>query len=197
MDKSTDEHTTDKRIIDAFLRLASEHGLDGASTRRIAEVAGVNPVTLFRRFGTKSRLAVAALRLYSPVQELTAREPDFEIHDVCDGIVENLMYLRATILDRRRTPWLRSGIRQLSQLSEVRDELTAVRKSFYDFLRKVLARANPALRAEVDHHVTALQLLGLIRIVHQLDDFGNGEDPDDREWRALFAAAVRPLLREG
>jgi AcrR family transcriptional regulator len=38
-----------------------EHGYAGATTRQIAETAGINEVTLFRRFGDKRRLMLAAV----------------------------------------------------------------------------------------------------------------------------------------
>lgn len=44
------------RIIDAAARVYAAHGYRGATTRLIAEEAGVNEVTLFRHFGSKSAL---------------------------------------------------------------------------------------------------------------------------------------------
>jgi AcrR family transcriptional regulator len=44
------------RIIEAAARVYAAHGYRGATTRRIAEEAGVNEVTLFRQFGSKSAL---------------------------------------------------------------------------------------------------------------------------------------------
>jgi AcrR family transcriptional regulator len=45
------------RIIEAASRLFVERGFSGATTRAIAEKAGVNEVTLFRHFGSKQNLA--------------------------------------------------------------------------------------------------------------------------------------------
>ena len=50
------------QILDAALRVYAEHGFRGATTRRIANAAGVNEVTLFRTFGSKAKLIEAALR---------------------------------------------------------------------------------------------------------------------------------------
>jgi AcrR family transcriptional regulator len=47
---------TRQRIIDAAGRVFAQQGLAGATTRVIAEEAGVNEVTLFRHFQTKDRL---------------------------------------------------------------------------------------------------------------------------------------------
>lgn len=54
--------STDERILVAALRVFMEEGLRGATTRRIAQEAGVNEVTLFRRFGTKESLLIAAMK---------------------------------------------------------------------------------------------------------------------------------------
>lgn len=50
------------RILDAAARVYAELGYRGATTRRIAEAAGVNEVTLFRTFGSKETLIGEALR---------------------------------------------------------------------------------------------------------------------------------------
>lgn len=50
------------QILDAAARVYAQHGFRGATTRRIADAAGVNEVTLFRTFGSKAALIEAALR---------------------------------------------------------------------------------------------------------------------------------------
>ena len=50
------------RILEAAVRVYGAHGFRGATTRRIAEAAGVNEVTLFRTFGSKGALIDAAIR---------------------------------------------------------------------------------------------------------------------------------------
>lgn len=47
---------TERRIIEAAIKVFSEKGFVGASTRDIADTAGVNEVTLFRRFGSKKNI---------------------------------------------------------------------------------------------------------------------------------------------
>jgi AcrR family transcriptional regulator len=49
------------RLLSAALALFGECGSRGATTRRIAEAAGVNEVTLFRLFGSKRALLNAAV----------------------------------------------------------------------------------------------------------------------------------------
>lgn len=50
-----------ERILEAAARVYAMHGFRGATTRLIANEAGVNEVTLFRTFGSKSALIEAVL----------------------------------------------------------------------------------------------------------------------------------------
>lgn len=63
---TTGEHRaateTQERILVATRQVYAEGGFRGTTTRRIARVAGVNEITLFRQFGTKEALVKAALR---------------------------------------------------------------------------------------------------------------------------------------
>ncbi len=52
---------TDQQILDAALEVIARQGYAGATTREIAAVAGINEVTLFRRFENKQKLLTAAV----------------------------------------------------------------------------------------------------------------------------------------
>lgn len=52
---------TRQRILDATFKIFVEHGYKGATTRRIAQEADVNEVTIFRHFGNKLNLVEAML----------------------------------------------------------------------------------------------------------------------------------------
>jgi len=56
----TEDHR--HRILHAAARVYALHGRGGATTRRIAEEAGVNEVTIFRQFGSKDALLDSAMR---------------------------------------------------------------------------------------------------------------------------------------
>lgn len=60
------------KILDAAQRVYAEHGFRGATTRRIAETAGVNEVTLFRIFGSKESLLEQAVRPNAARREINA-----------------------------------------------------------------------------------------------------------------------------
>jgi len=50
-----------QKIIDAIVRVVSEHGVPEATTSRIAEEAGVGPGTLYRYFDSREAMLTAAL----------------------------------------------------------------------------------------------------------------------------------------
>lgn len=57
--KSASPEETRERILAAAREVIAKKGKRGATTREIADVAGVNEATLFRHFGTKEALIVA------------------------------------------------------------------------------------------------------------------------------------------
>ncbi len=68
-----------EKILKAAARVYAEVGFRGATTRRIALEAGVNEITLFRQFGSKSALlheAVHAAGLFPTAPELPAEPGD-------------------------------------------------------------------------------------------------------------------------
>lgn len=54
--------STKRALLDVTARLFAEHGWRGTTTRRIAEEAGVNEVTVFRHFRSKEALVDEAIR---------------------------------------------------------------------------------------------------------------------------------------
>ena len=51
----------EEQILEAVIRLISEKSYQGASTREMAQAAGVSEITLFRKYGTKAALTKKAL----------------------------------------------------------------------------------------------------------------------------------------
>jgi AcrR family transcriptional regulator len=60
------------RILQAAAKVYAQHGWRGATTRRIADEAGVNEVTIFRQFGSKDALLDQAMRECSRIEQQAA-----------------------------------------------------------------------------------------------------------------------------
>lgn len=66
-------------ILEAAAKVFSQHGFRGSTTRRIADAAAVNEVTIFRYFGSKAALlqeAVKGMNICSPENSLPMEPAD-------------------------------------------------------------------------------------------------------------------------
>jgi AcrR family transcriptional regulator len=86
-----------EKIITAAMTAYAESGFQGATTRRVAEIAGVNEVTIFRNFGSKAALMdealfrrVAALKLVDPPLPAVPQDPSRELTVWCETFLTQL-----------------------------------------------------------------------------------------------------------
>ena len=71
---------SDDKILDATIRVLAQEGYHGATTKKIAEEAGVNEVTVFRRFKNKENL-IREARALSKKRSLKSLEEAFKIDE--------------------------------------------------------------------------------------------------------------------
>lgn len=91
-----------ERLLDAAARVYAEAGYRGATTRRIAHEAGVNEITLFRHFGSKTTLILEAVRQANlrsdcPAVPQSPGEPAAEIRTWVHEELTHLTQLRSII----------------------------------------------------------------------------------------------------
>lgn len=89
-------------ILNAAVQVFSQHGFRGSTTRRIADAAEVNEVTIFRYFGSKEALLQEAINesdsrsTISPLPEKPAN-PEAELSEWANAVVAHLKSRRGVI----------------------------------------------------------------------------------------------------
>lgn len=90
------------KLLQAAARVYAETGYRGATTRRIANEAGVNEITLFRHFGSKDTLIQEALRWAAlsdepPRLPETPTDAERELTEWCRAHLDHFYRKRSTI----------------------------------------------------------------------------------------------------
>ena len=124
---------TRQRIIDAAAEISSKVGYAKATTKAIAEAAGVNEVTLFRHFGTKENLFSAAVEQYGGPAMAPALEAQLT-GDYRQDMMTLGNILMHVLVERREM--LRLLLCESSNIPEVRSVLARNPRE----LRKMTAR---------------------------------------------------------
>jgi len=136
-----------QRLIDAAIAVFGECGFRGATTRRIAETAEVNEVTLFRLFGSKSALLEEAVR---QSQNTTTQKADgFLPEEPGDPAVELEAWAREQWRAMREQ---RSVIRKMISEAEEHPEISLCLSEGWDRARAGVLRYLGRLRdrGEID-----------------------------------------------
>ena len=149
-----------ERILEAARRVYARHGFRGATTRLIAIGAGVNEVTLFRTFGSKSALLEAVLEQYSAADSQPAF-PD----EPSDPLAELTRFV-ATSLERVREmrPILVHTMSEIDERPEAAEFACRGRHDVHDtitsYIRRLQARGMAAPDVDVD--VAAVTLVAMV-----------------------------------
>ena len=83
-----EEQETRDRILSAARSIMSTKGFKGATTRLIAETAGVNEVTIFRHFGNKERILTAIIDQFTLVGSYLEKKMEKNYENVEDMLKE-------------------------------------------------------------------------------------------------------------
>jgi AcrR family transcriptional regulator len=131
--KPPSSEVTRKKIIAAAAEIGSKVGYSKATTKAIAEVAGVNEVTLFRHFGSKENLFSAAIEQYGGPALVSTIESQFS-----GDYRQDLMIVGNTFIEilLERQEMLRLLLCESAHIPEVRTVLARNPRE----LRQMLAR---------------------------------------------------------
>jgi AcrR family transcriptional regulator len=148
------------KILDAALRVFAEMGYRGATTRRIAQEADVNEVTLFRQFGSKDELIRAAVK-YAALEEDACRLPDVPIDaykELTDWAREHLRRLR------QRGPVIRTCLGESEEHPEISERASEGPMRVGTELRRYLSalREQGGASTAADVDVAASMLMSVL-----------------------------------
>lgn len=186
--------TAETRIVQAFFDLAGRRGIDGTTTREVARRAGVNEVTLFRRFGDKAGLTREALRRLMPAGVIAAYSGEVDASTperAAAGLVCCLCFLRDLL--RQRPEVFTFALAEHLRHPELAAEIAPTPFAAHAQLERAIREAAPQLRPEVDPAAAVLCLQGLVFLTGLWHQSGLAQ-LREAEWDRLLEAAVRPLI---
>ncbi len=112
---------TDGQIFQAVMEVIAKLGYAGATTRQIADAAGVSEVTLFRKYGSKAELvkrAISALVEQTEFESATQYTGDLRadllrvLRAYQEGVVRNEHFFFVLFAELSRTPELADSFSQ-------------------------------------------------------------------------------------
>ncbi|MBB4826743.1 AcrR family transcriptional regulator [Sporosarcina luteola] len=126
--------STTERILEAAIELVSEKGYAAATTKSIAELAGVNEVTIFRHFGNKRGILKAIIEKFSygPILQKTIQlEVTYELQD--DLLLFSEEYLRYMFSIK---DFVLIGFREAGSFPEIDEEIANIPRVIKEELMK-------------------------------------------------------------
>ena len=93
-----DKTTTEEKIINATFKILQKEGMKKATTKKIAAEAGVNEITIFRKFKTKNNLIEIVKehfmqKFLDKINEIFSFDEDEEIDEYLKGNFNELLNL--------------------------------------------------------------------------------------------------------
>jgi AcrR family transcriptional regulator len=140
---------TKERLLGATMKLVSEKGYLGATTREIAQEAGVSELTLFRHFGSKEKLFEGMLGQYTFLPRLKELRPQ----------LDGLAYEEALMTIAKR--FLLTLKEQKSFIKIMYSEANL----YPEKARKVYNATGDEIRATLSDYFASLQKRGILRKV--------------------------------
>ncbi len=125
---------TKQRLLAATLKLISEKGYLGATTREIAQEAGVTELTLFRHFGTKEKLFEELLNSHTFLPTLKGLLPELDTLSPEDAL--RMIATRFLLSLKERKSMVKI---MYSELTSYPDKIKKLYNKFIDDMRATLA----------------------------------------------------------
>ena len=158
---------TEERILDATIELLDKVGWKGATTKRIAAEAGVNEVTLFRKFRSKELLLKAAKKRNANnfLKELDLL---FKMDDSCDIRMYLIrIWKNASKMINKRINLIRISMEEVRGIPFEEKVLPKISKMIIDHLANYFKKQiDKGLIRNINPEIAALNIFS---IVFQID----------------------------
>lgn len=151
--------STAERIIEAALQLISEKGYTAATTKAIAELAGVNEVTIFRHFGNKRGILTAIIEQlsYVPLLQEEVKNVTWDLETDLLNFSMKHFYFLMSIKD-----FVMIGFKEALQFPEINEEIANtplhIKNELIYYLQEMHERGK--IR-EIDFEAAALSLIAI------------------------------------
>jgi AcrR family transcriptional regulator len=187
------------QLLDAAVRLYAEAGYHGATTRRIADAAGVNEITLFRHFGSKDALIREAISRAgsSQVPQLLPEAPRDPFRELRTWAVAHISELR------ERRSLIRTCMGEIEEHPEIfsaeNSSPALAAKALTRYLRRL--RESGLAKAPFDDVAASAMLMGALfadamgRDVMR-DIYRNDPDQALEQYIRLFLRAIGVGVRK-
>lgn len=126
--------TTNEQLLKATLKLISEKGYLGATTREIAQEAGVTELTLFRHFGSKEKLFEELLKTHTFLPALKELLPGLEGLSCEQALTVIATRFLLTLKERKAMISI-----LFSEVTTYPEKIRMVYNNFIDVMRATLA----------------------------------------------------------
>lgn len=177
-----------QRLVDAAFQLFSSQGVGTTTTRQVADLAGVNEVTLFRQFGSKHGLLAAVM---TEAEVLSGPERGFDLEALAqaptDQALREFLGQCLATLDRL-SELVRSVIGEGGQFSADNSQamgrgLRTIRDFIAEYLEAHLA---PGEAADLPPEEVAGLVMALLLGYAAIDGITNGVGEGSAEFRGLW-----------
>jgi AcrR family transcriptional regulator len=125
---------TKQLLLDSTLKLISEKGYLGATTREIAHDAGVTELTLFRHFGSKEKLFEEMLKTYTFLPKLKELLPELQELPYEKALEMIARQFLMTLKERKAMIKI-----MFSEVTIYPDKILSIYNGFVDEMRSTLA----------------------------------------------------------
>ena len=152
--------STRTEILNAAAGVFAQHGFRGSTTRRIADAAGVNEITIFRQFGSKEALIREAMQYLTESANLrslpkTPVDPEQELTEWSESFIQHL---------RLRSSMIRKTMSEIEERPEMCECASYVpRQASNDLCDYLTAlKRQEKIRADFEPKTAAAMLMGAI-----------------------------------